>query len=394
MIKTPRPHQEDAIKAVIKEFKTANRAHMVMACGSGKTATALWIAEAMKVKSILILVPSLALINQFMKEWLMLTKWENVQTLAVCSDDTVTDGVEPESVLCEEVHFPVTNDSAEIRNFMIEPTKAVKVIFCTYQSTKLLGEALKKRGETAALIFDLSIFDEAHKTAGYNKVNFGFALKDENVNITKRLFMTATPRHGSARKDRNGEPILLYSMDDESIYGRRCYNLNFRDAINLGLICDYKVIISVADHKAEHKFNKDHIMQEKAISLKKAIAESGAKKIITFHSTINDANYFAKYLKDHDIHPNVYHINAKSKMEDRTRAMEKFRTDEYAIITNARCLTEGVDVPSVDMVAFMSPKTSKIDIVQAIGRALRNNPGKKKGYIFLPLLIDQEQIDD
>jgi predicted helicase len=394
MIKTPRPHQVDAIKAVIKEFKQADRTHMVMACGSGKTATALWIAEAMRVKSILILVPSLALINQFMKEWLALTSWENIQTLAVCSDDTVTDGVEPESVLCEEIDFPVTNDPQEIRNFLIDPTRGTKVIFSTYQSARLVGDACAKYKKAPALEIELGIFDEAHKTAGYNKIDFGFALNDKAITINKRLFMTATPRHGTQRKDKNGEPVLLYSMDDEKIYGRRCYTLGFRDAINLGLICDYKVIISVADHKAEHKFNKDHIMQEKAISLKKAIAESGAKKIITFHSTINDANYFAKFLKDHKIHQNVYHINAKSKMEERTKSMAKFRTDEYAIMTNARCLTEGVDVPSVDMVAFMSPKTSKIDIVQAIGRALRNSPGKKKGYIFLPLLIDEQQVNE
>lgn len=394
MIKKPRPHQEDAIKAVTNEFKTADRTHMVMACGSGKTATALWIAEAMKVKSILILVPSLALINQFMKEWLALTSWKNIKTLAVCSDDTVTDGVEPDSILFEEIDFPVTSEPAEVRDFLLDPTRCVKVIFSTYQSARVVGEGLKKKGKYPAVTIELGIFDESHKTAGYNKLDFGFALDDKNIKIEKRLFMTATPRHGSVRKDKNGDPILLYSMDDEKIYGRRCYTLGFRDAINLGLICDYKVIISVADHKAEHKFNKDYVMQEKAISLKKAIAESGAKKIITFHSTINDANYFAKFLKDHKIHDNVYHINAKSKMEERTRYMAKFRKDEYAIMTNARCLTEGVDVPSVDMVAFMSPKTSKIDIVQAIGRALRNSPGKKKGYIFLPLLIDEQQVNE
>ncbi len=386
------PHQKEAIAAVIKEFKTADRTHMVMACGSGKTATALWIAEAMKPKNIIIFVPSLALINQFMKEWLALTAWDNIKTLAVCSDNTVTDGVEPESLLCEEIDFPVSNDTDAIRAFL--SGKGIKIVFCTYHSASLVGEACKKTRKLDRLEFDLAIFDEAHKTAGYNKFEFGFALNDDALYIKKRLFMTATPRHGSQRKDKNGDPILLYSMDNEEIYGRRCYTLGFRDAINLGLICDYKVIISVADHKAEHKFKKDYIMQEKAISLKKAINESGAKKIITFHSTINDANYFAKFLKDHKIHDNVYHINAQSKMEERIKAMTKFRSDEYAIMTNARCLTEGVDVPSVDMVAFMSPKTSKIDIVQAIGRALRNSPGKKKGYIFLPLLIDEQHVND
>lgn len=206
--------------------------------------------------------------------------------------------------------------------------------------------------------------------------------------------MTATPRHGSPRKNKQGESIPLYSMNDELIYGKRAYTLGFREAINLGLICDYTVIISMADYSSEHRFKKDYEMQEKAISLKKAITETGVKKIICFHSTITDANYFAKYLKDHNIHKNICHISARSKMSDRIATMQLFREADSALITNARCLTEGVDVPSVDMVAFMSPKTSKIDIVQAIGRALRNSPGKKVGYIFLPLLIDNNLIHE
>lgn len=383
MIKTPRPHQGEAIKAVIKEFKIANRAHMVMACGTGKTFTALRIAEALKAKSIVVLVPSLALINQFMKEWIENIVIKDFEMLAVCSDSSVAKGVEETSLLYEPIDFKVVADAFAIYRFLSESNNKTKIVFCTYQSAHLLSVASKR------MPFELGIFDEAHKTAGYNKTSFAVALSDKNVKITNRLFMTATPRHGSARKDKNGEPIPLFSMDDPKIYGRLVYKLGFREAINLGLICDYKIIISAIDEnkKTEHEFNADYELQEKAIALQKAIKDANINKVITFHSAVSQAELFAEILQKNKIHKNILHINSGSNMARRIETMQKFKKQPQAIITNARCLTEGVDVPTVDMVAFLNPKSSKIDIVQAIGRALRNAPGKTTGYIFLPLLV-------
>lgn len=373
------PHQQDALDAVVKEFKTADRCHIVMACGTGKTITSLAIAEKLNYESIVIFVPSLALINQFMKEWLTHTRWQYYEMLAICSDNSVTESVEEEqSLLWEEANFPVTNDPNEAKKFLKSKNDSIKIIFCTYHSATVLS----------GLNIELGIFDEAHKTAGYNKSLFGFGLLNSEIKISKRFFMTATPRHGIPRLNKQGEFQELYSMDDESLYGKRCYELGFRKAINLGLICDYKIIVSVIARQTGHKFNTDYEMQEKAISLQKALDESKAKKIITFHSSIAHAKAFAQYLKTEKIHPNVLHINSKVNINERGDMMQRFKDATKAIITNSKCLTEGVDVPTVDMVAFLNPKSSKIDIVQAIGRALRNAPGKERGYIFLPLLIN------
>lgn len=380
------PHQKDAIAAACKEFKVADRCHMVMACGSGKTLAALKLAEKLKPKTIVVLVPSLALINQFMKEWLPHASWQNLKTLAVCSDDAVTNGVEDTSLLLAEVDFPTTNDKNILNKFVGSRFGGVKIIFCTYQSSELLS----------GLNIDLGIFDEAHKTAGYDKTTFGFALDDKRVKIKKRLFMTATPRHGTSKKNKNGEFKNLYSMDDEKIYGKRAFTLGFREAINKGLICDYKIIISVInDKKTKHDFKGHYDLQEKAVALNKSLIETGSKKTITFHSSINAAKDFCSYYKKVALPGvNPIHINATLGMTERTRLMDEFKTSKKSLVTNSRCLTEGVDVPAIDMVAFLSPKSSKIDIVQAIGRALRKSPGKKQGHIFLPLLIDEDNFED
>lgn len=375
-----RPHQGAAIKAVINELKKADRTHIVMACGTGKTATALWIAESLKPKTIAIFVPSLALINQFMKEWLSLTKWKSFKILAICSDDTVTNDIEPTSILCEEINFPVSADSEEIKKFLQNEKSKLKILFCTYHSSPLLR----------SLKIDLGIFDEAHKTAGYGKELFCYALDDKNIKINKRLFMTATPRHASiVKKTKDGEKVPVYSMDNEALYGKRAYTVGFREAINLGLICDYKVIISIANANANA--NAGGCMEAARKALKEGILKTKTNKIITYHRSVREAQEFSK----NETMPNYkhLHINGKTPMSDRLQIMKSFKDARRAIICNAKCLTEGVDVPSIDMVSFLSPKTSKIDIVQAIGRTLRKSYGKEVGYVFLPVHIDNS-IED
>ncbi len=380
--KKPLPHQVEAIKAVVKEFKTADRTHIVMACGTGKTFTALKIAEKMKPKSMIIFLPSLALISQFMKEWMAQTDLCDLKMLTICSDDTVTNGMESESLLCEDIDFPVSNDISDISSFLAKKTDNIKLIFCTYQSSYLLQDTH----------FDLAIFDEAHRTAGYEKDKFSFALSDSNVNISKRLFMTATPRHSHAiKRDKDGDPVTLFSMDNELIYGRRCYTMGFREAINLGLICDYKIVISIS--KLDNGDTES--VSAKAVALKRAVERSKSNKIITYHRCINDASEFCLFMNHHKLlkdHLSLS-INGRLPMKSRSEIMEKFRGEKKSIISNSRCLTEGIDVPSIDMVAFLNPRSSKIDIVQAIGRALRNNKGKKLGYIFLPIFINTSNPD-
>lgn len=374
------PHQQEAHDAVLKEFKHSDRCHIVMACGTGKTLTALAITETCRPKVVAILVPSLALINQFMKEWLANINIHDYEMLAICSDDSVTKNIETTSLLAEEINFPVCSSRPEINQIVRSNKKSVQIIFCTYQSSALM-QGIK---------IDLAIFDEAHKTAGYGKDVFSYALHNENIKIKKRLFMTATPRRASALiKDRtSGELLALYSMDDESIYGKRAYTLGFRVAINLGLICDYKVIIAVANTDA----NANTCVLSNAKALREAIKKSNAKKIITYHRSVDEAKDFSKI----NIIPGHkrLHVSGRMPITDRVISMQTFRTSEKSIICNSKCLTEGVDVPSIDMVAFLSPKTSKIDIVQAIGRSLRNSPGKKVGYVFLPIFLDSTISDE
>lgn len=379
-----RPHQKEAVAATLAELKKADRCYIVMACGTGKTLTSLKIAEQLNPQSIVVFVPSLALINQIMKEWLSNTEFHAIDSLVVCSDSAATRGAEDTSVLFEPIDFKVTTSPQDVKKFLIKSTHKVKLIFCTYQSSIVLCSGVS----LAKTTIDFAIYDEAHKTAGFNKEQFGYALHNENIKIKKRLFMTATPRHGTERRDKNGDLIPLYSMDDNEIYGRLAYKLGFRDAINLGLICDFEIIISAIEESSSlnHKFNDEYELQEKAISLQKALKKYNANKAITFHSSIAHAESFAECLRLNNVHENILHINANMGMDGRIKTMQTFKAAKKSIITNARCLTEGVDVPSVDMVAFLNPRSSKIDIVQAIGRALRNNPGKKRGYIFLPVL--------
>jgi len=368
----PFPHQEDAIRAVITALSKADRAHMVMACGTGKTITSLWIAERLKPKSMIVFVPSLALINQFMKEWIANIGWKDYKTLAVCSDDSVTSNLESESILFEAINFPVSDNSKEIKKFINSQDSSIKIIFCTYQSSYLLK----------GLSIDFGLFDEAHRTAGFGKDLFSFALNDKNIKIKKRLFMTATPRHASVSKKKQQENTVVYSMDSESIYGERAYTLGFREAINLDLICDYRIIVSIAKKTEDSHINED----ANAKALREAINRTGATKIITYHKSIREAESFSK--SKINLKYEQLHVNGSMPIDERTRVMQIFRNSNKTIICNARCLTEGVDVPAIDMVAFLSPKSSKIDIVQAIGRALRKSPHKSIGYIFLPVYID------
>lgn len=375
------PHQEQAANSVLKEFQLADRAHIVMACGTGKTFTALKIAEKIQARSIIVFLPSLALINQFMREWLSEDLLVDLLTLCVCGDDTVTKDIGSESILCDEITFPVTTDPKEIQLFVERKIGSTKLIFCTYQSSNILIEAC---GE---YVFDLAIFDEAHKTAGIDK-KFSCSLDNNLISIRKRLFMTATPRHAHATiRDDDGAPAVIYSMDDESLYGRRVYTLGFREAINLGLICDYKIIISVANESDSIVRGNLHAG---AIALEKAIESSVTKKIITYHGSIKKAKEFCTHIKNECRLKGftISHINGEMSIRTRNKIMTSFRSSERSIICNSRCLTEGVDIPAVDMVAFLNPKSSTIDIVQAIGRALRKAPGKQRGYVFLPVFLD------
>ena len=236
-------YQVQALADIRETLAKHDRATAVMACGRGKTLVALWAAEQEAPKTVLVLVPSLTLLQQTLREWSEQTKWGNsFGYLCVCSDSTVGLKGDDLNVDKAEVGFRIDTDPDNVRQFLERQTTDIKVIFSTYQSSPVVGE-----GARGLPPFDFAIFDEAHKTIGLAGSAFGYALSDENIRIKKRLFLTATPRHIDIRhRDKEGE-FRIHSMDDETAYGPRAHTLSFGTAAQKGIICRYKVYLAVAD---------------------------------------------------------------------------------------------------------------------------------------------------
>ena len=401
VIREPRPHQQAALADIQAELSAHDRATVVMACGTGKTLVALWAAERQQPKRVLVLVPSLSLLRQTLHEWAKWTNWgERFRYLCVCSDPKVAKGIDEIEIRPEDVDFPVMTDPGVVGRFLDHRNDAVSVVFCTYQSAPVIGAAMAGREP-----FDLGIFDEAHKTTGREGTRFAFALKDANLPIRKRLFMTATPRHYDIRKrDKEGD-FAVASMNDEAVYGRVAHRLTFASAAAQKIIVPYKVVISVVDSEmidnalldqSEVIINGDPVRAKwvaHQIALKRAVEEHDLKRVISFHSSIKAAAAFASDDSEGvGVHlPSFqrFHVSGAQPTAEREEHMREFARVQRGVITNARCLTEGVDVPSVDMVAFMNPRRSRVDIVQAVGRAMRTAGADKTcGYVLIPLFLE------
>ena len=398
--KQPQPHQTEALDALLPALEIHDRVSAIMACGTGKTLVALWVAERRQASRILVLLPSLALLRQVLHEWLRESSLPSLAYLCVCSDPTVKDGLDSIATAQSDLDFQVSTDAASVRDFLDAPFSGTKVVFSTYQSARVVGAALKP-GEA----FDLAVFDEAHKTAGHEGRNFAFALEDINLPIRKRLFLTATPRHYNPhQQDREGDAQLVFSMDRPDVYGPQAYCLTFAEAARRGIICGYKVIISVITSemvtnellsRGDVLVNGDAVRARQVanqIALRDAVEKYGASKAFTFHRTVASAASFvangSEGIRTHLPEFETFHVNGTMPTARREREMRDFRAAARAVMSNARCLTEGVDVPAVDMVAFLSPRRSRVDIVQATGRAMRRSPGKTTGYVLVPLYVE------
>ncbi|MDD5140399.1 MAG: Helicase associated domain protein [Verrucomicrobiales bacterium] len=427
--KSPLPHQTEALDALLPALQTHDRVSAIMACGTGKTLVALWVAEHIAKAcgasvpasragnsteparqeprptnagcKILVLLPSLALLRQTLHEWLRETRLPGLAYLCVCSDPTVKEGIDALTTQQSDLDFQVSTDTASVRSFLDAPFAGVKMIFSTYQSASVVGGAMKP-GEA----FDFAVFDEAHKTAGREGRNFGFALEDKNISIHKRLFVTATPRHyNPLAKNKDGGAQLVFSMDKRETYGPIVYRLPFSEAAKRGIISDYKVIISeVTSDMVNDELLRRGIVLVKGeeikarqvanqIALKSAIEKYNVSKVFTFHSRVDAAKSFtsdgAAGISNHLQGFHCEHIEGAMPTAYRERVMRGFKSAPHAILSNARCLTEGVDVPAVDMVAFLAPRRSMVDIVQATGRAMRRSPGKQFGYVLVPLYVEK-----
>jgi len=393
-------HQLDATERGVAELEKFDRCKIVMACGTGKTRVGPALAILRKARSAIVYLPSLALVRQTLPEWVNVPFEGGVNYLCVCSDKTVTESDEAavtrEELASELGTERVTTNHEVVRSFLERDDYGLKVVFSTYQSSDLVHEACPD-----GFMFDIGLFDEAHRTAGC-KSTFNGPLTDAHTPIAKRVFMTATPKHVSFRKrDKHGDGIVAYSMDDQAIYGREAYTLPLRDAINRGIIAGYRILVTVIDDSRLGKsvshgsrlskhINKE--MLAHAVAIREATDQYAIRKVVTFHESVHKARCFAEDpVIQQELGARTFHVNGSVPTHQREVILDEFKASAAGVVTNAKCLTEGVDVPDIEMVAFLHPKKSHIDIIQAIGRALRlpRDSRKTTGYILLPLYVSK-----
>ncbi|WP_066307774.1 type ISP restriction/modification enzyme [Bacillus sp. FJAT-29814] len=441
------PHQKDALQDTKFGFQANDRGKLIMACGTGKTLTSLRIAEEITDRKgkILFLAPSISLVAQTLREWAN----ESIapfHSFVVCSDNKI--GKENEDIRKYDLAYPATTDSDRLAAKLKQvPSDRRSVIFSTYQSIQVVSDAQKKGvGE-----FDLIICDEAHRTTGISIDNEDISdfVKVHQQNIIqskKRLYMTATPRiYNDASKNKaDKNSATLYSMDDETIYGPEFHKLGFGKAVLKDLLAEYKVLIVAVNEELMAKLANDYnafkIENKKAIDsgfatkiigswkgLSKLglieVSEEGTeaitddtapmKRAVAFSRSIKNSQSTTKifselvsmYSQSHQDNDNMVfcsleHVDGTMNALKRQEAIEWLKEDpragECRILSNARCLSEGIDIPALDAVVFFDTRDSIVDIVQSVGRVMRKTKdGKKKyGYIILPIGIPSSKVKD
>ncbi len=412
----PYPYQKQAIDAVVS--KLGERGQLIMACGTGKTLTGQRINERLKSKSTLILFPSLLLLSKTMKDWLF-DKETDFAFLPVCSDKTVKREADSAEISTRELGCPSTTDPVAIADFLRK--RGNKVIFSTYQSSPQIAEAVKQQKLPK---FDLIIADEAHRCAGKVSSDYATVLDDALIPAKRRLFMTATPRvyQSQFKKRAANEDIALASMDDEAVFGPELHRLSFGTAIEQKLLSDYQVLVVGVNDAMVNEMVRDQILVETGTGLKgdarslaiqiglaKAIKKYDLKRIISFHSRVNLAKNFAQdfhqvleFLRPKDrpkgklTYDYVSGVMPTADRNTRLKSLGLLEEEDRYVLANARCLSEGVDVPTLDGVAFVDPRRSEIDIVQAVGRAIRldKTNENKIGTIVIPVFIEDGDDPD
>lgn len=436
--KTLRPHQTEALEAVMEKFQESDRGKLIMACGTGKTFTSLKIAERFanqKGKAyVLFLVPSIALLSQTLREWSAEAD-VNLHSIAVCSDVKVgKKNTDSGDIDTRDLAYPATTDS----DLIVKRTQAsadeydLTVVFSTYQSIQAIADAQQK----GLPEFDLIICDEAHRTTGVtlqgqDESNFVGVHNQDFIQSKKRLYMTATPRlYGEATKTKAQEnDATLCSMDDENLYGPEFHRLGFGEAVSRDLLTDYKVMVLAVDEKhVSTKFQYQLADENNELNLEDAVKITGCwnglskrmtdangepiksdtnpmRSAVAFCNSINDSKKITRlfseiveeYQRSHPnediLHCELDHVDGKHNSLERYQKLDWLKNDTRnqgevcRILSNAKCLSEGVDVPALDAVMFLSPKNSMVDVVQSVGRVMRKAAGKDYGYIILPVGI-------
>lgn len=441
--KTLRPHQKDAKEHVLAGFTEHDRGQLIMACGTGKTFTALKIAEQVATDrkaeptTVLFLVPSIQLLNQTLREW----KQESeipFRAFAVCSDTKV--GKNAEDIGVHDLIYPATTDTKALARQIRERTDddQFTVVFSTYQSIDVVAQAQRDGMPD----FDLVISDEAHRTtgvtlAGEDDSAFVRVHDNDYIRGSKRLYMTATPRlFNPDTKDKAKEnDAVLASMDDPAVFGPVLHRLGFGEAVEKDLLTDYKVLIFKVDQKkVASEFGADISgmklddaaklvgcwnglakrfaageldadADEDLTPMRTAVAFAGnipaSKAVADVFPRIVDrlvSTHGEEEGEGNDLRVDVRHVDGTMNALERGTDLQWLKagsqeTEGCRILTNVKCLSEGVDVPSLDAVLFLSPRASQVDIVQSVGRVMRKDPSgrKKVGYIILPVVVNGDE---
>lgn len=450
--KTMRPHQIEALTKAHEYFENHDRGKMIMACGTGKTYTSLKIVEnETKGKGlVLYMVPSIALLSQGLKSWAEDSQYK-LKPVCICSDARASKYADDDENNLLDMTFPASTDvDTIVKRLKFYQNKGdFIVVFSTYQSidvvskaqAKLLHETDGKFGK-----FDYIVCDEAHRTTGAksekkSESHFTKIHDNDFIQGAKRLYMTATPRYykDSVKKDAEEKDFILWSMDDESIYGKEFYRIGFGKAVSLGLLTDYKVLVLTVSEdelsdelkagiKKDTELNADDYTKLVGCvnGLSKRIkGDNGATiqedpskmhRAVVFCSSINRgkrstggicstefAEEFPKIAKlyKNDVQEEekqqvvdveVQHIDGTMNAQLRADKLEWLKEEtgddnKCRILSNVRCLSEGVDVPALDAVIFASARDSQVDVVQSVGRVMRSFHGKKFGYIIVPVVL-------
>ena len=421
------PHQTDALDAATEYYKDNDRGKMIMACGTGKTFTSLRIAESLVPGNgcVLFLAPSISLVGQTLREWTSNTV-RSIKPICVCSDTYVSKKKREDDVgeTVDNLAMPATTDPNRILKY--RDGSKLTVVFSTYQSIDAVMDA-QKLGFPE---FDLIICDEAHRTTGVTLADsdesaFVKVHSNDNISGRKRLYMTATPRiYGVKGKEKAKDAsAVICSMDDEALYGKEFYHISFGQAVEKELLTDYKVMIlslrgsempaSVTSRWSKTEKEIDADMDTLIWGCLNALGKNMAydktlkntdpgnmKSAVMFARTIKRSKDIAERfnelaaLPEAPVHAEVMHIDGSMNAMERDDLMTWLKQgdeEDCHVLSNVRCLCEGVDVPALDAVMFMDSKGSLVDVVQSVGRVMRRAPGKKYGYIIIPILIPGDE---
>jgi predicted helicase len=444
--KTLRSHQKEALDKTHEHFKTADRGKLIMACGTGKTFNALRIAENETDGKglILFIVPSIALLGQTLREWSADAN-EPINAICICSDPDITKkrskNEDTDAFSVVDLALPASTNTENIQHQFQQIKESglpgMTVVFSTYQSIEVIARAQKVLLKNGFPEFDLIICDEAHRTtgvslAGEDESAFTKVHEANFIKAKKRLYMTATPRlysDDTKSKAAQAEAILC-SMDDPALYGEEMYRIGFGEAVERDLLTDYKVLIltlndkdvppaiqrMIADKETEittddaskligciNALSKQFLGDDgktkesdpepmrRAVAFCANIATS--KKITATYNTATDAylGSLPAEKKEQMVTVASMHMDGTMAAPERDQMLswlkEETEDNECRIITNVRVLSEGVDVPSLDAVLFLSARNSQVDVVQSVGRVMRRSPGKKYGYIIIPVVV-------